>query len=135
MRGHIAIFAEVLTIACLTSICADAINSDVLKPFFGVPGPAEVMEGVRHACNFLQGSEDSSFPSGHMVLAGAFAGVLMRLYSDSIWSFAALLMLIASLLIIGGWYFLSDVVAATLVGLSAGILAGERWAVHSGLPS
>ncbi len=131
VRGHISLFSEVLAIACLTSISAYAINSDVLKPFFGVPGPAEVMEGVRHGFNFLRGSEDSSFPSGHMVLAGAFAGVFMRFYSASIWSLAALLVLTAGLLIIGDWHFLSDVVAGAFLGVSAGILAGEGWAVHS----
>jgi membrane-associated phospholipid phosphatase len=91
------------------------------------------MHGVRHAFNFLKGSGDSSFPSGHMVLAGAFAGVFMRSYSASIWPLSALLGLAAGLLIIGDWHFLSDVVAGTFVGVSAGILAGEGWAVHSDL--
>jgi membrane-associated phospholipid phosphatase len=135
MRGHLSLFAEVLAIACLTSICAYAINSQVLKLFFGVPSPTEVMEGVRHTFNFLKGSGDSSFPSGHMVLAGAFAGVFMRFYRTSIWSLSALLVLAAGLLIIGDWHFLSDVVAGTFLGVSAGILAGEGWAVHSDLQS
>jgi membrane-associated phospholipid phosphatase len=135
VRGHTSLFGEVLAIACLTSICAHAINSDVLKPFFGVPSPAEVIEGGRHTFNFLRGSEDSSFPSGHMVSVGAFAGVFMRFYSASIRSVAALLVLIAGLLIIGDWHFLSDVVAGTFLGVSAGILAGEGWAVHSGQQS
>jgi membrane-associated phospholipid phosphatase len=135
VRGHISLFGEVLAIACLTSICAYAINSDVLKPFFGVPSPAEVMEGVRHRFNLLLGSGDSSFPSGHMVLAGAFAGVFMRFYSASIWLLSALLVLAAGLLIVGDWHFVSDVVAGTFLGVSAGILAGEGWAVHSDLES
>jgi membrane-associated phospholipid phosphatase len=131
VRGHMSRFGEALAIACLASICTYGINSDVLKPLFGVPSPAEVMEGARHSFNFLKGSANSSFPSGHMVLAGAFTGVFMRLYRGSTWLLSALLVLAAGLLIVGDWHFLSDVIAATLSGVSAGLLAGEVWAVHA----
>jgi len=130
VRGHIAPLGEALAIACLASICAYGMNSAVLKPFFGVPTPAEVMEGAGHSLNFLQGSGNSSFPSGHMVLAGAFAGVFMSLYSASARLLSALLLLAAGLLVFGGWHFLSDVIAGAFAGVSAGILAGEAWAVH-----
>jgi membrane-associated phospholipid phosphatase len=131
VRGHLSPFGEALAIACLASICTYGINDDVLKPFFGVPVPAEVMDGARHSFNFLQGSGNSSFPSGHMVLASAFAGVFMSLYRASVWLLSALLLLAAALLVVGGWHFLSDVIAGTFAGVSAGILAGEAWTVHS----
>jgi membrane-associated phospholipid phosphatase len=35
------------------------------------------------------------------------------------------------LLIAGDWHFVSDVIAGTFVGVSAGILAGEVWLAHS----
>jgi len=135
VRGHISRFGEVLAIACLASICIYGINSGVLKPFFGVPIPAEIIQGVRHSFNFLKGSANSSFPSGHMALAGAFAGVFMSLYRASAWLLTALLVLAAGLLVVGTWHFLSDVIAGTFVGVSAGILAGEVWTVHSKLPA
>ena len=135
VRGHLSRFGEALAIACLASICTYGINSDVLKPFFGVPIPAEVMEGARHSFNLLKGSGNSSFPSGHMVLAGAFAGVFMSLYRASVWLLSALLVLAAGLLVVGDWHFLSDVIAGTFTGVSAGILAGEAWTVHSKPPS
>ena len=134
VRGHISRFGEALAIACLASICAYGINSGVLKPFFGVPIPAQVMEGAKHAFNFFGGSGNSSFPSGHMVLAGAFAGVFMRLQRTSVWPLSVLLVLAATLLIIGGYHFLSDVIAGSFISVSAGILAGQAWAVHSKLP-
>jgi membrane-associated phospholipid phosphatase len=135
VRGHISRFGETLAIACLASICTYAINDGVLKPFFGVPDPAEVIEGARHSFNFLNGSSNDSFPSGHMVLAGAFAGVLVSLYKVSVWPLSALLLLAAALLVVGGWHFLSDVIAGTFAGVSAGILAGEAWAVHARPPN
>ncbi len=131
VRGHISRLGETLGIACLASICAYGINDIVFKPFFGVPAPAEVIAGARHTFNLLMGSEQSSFPSGHMVLAGAFAGVFMRLYRASLWPLSALLLLAAVLLVIGDWHFVSDAIAGTYIGVLAGIMAGEAWAVHS----
>lgn len=130
VRGHISRFGETLAIACLASICAYGINDQVLKPFFGVPAPADVVHGARHAIHFMQGFASSSFPSGHMVLAGAFAGVFMRIYRGSIRLLCALLLLAAALLVLGDWHFISDVIAGAFLGVSAGILAGEGWAVH-----
>jgi len=125
-RGHLSRFGEATALACLTSICAYAI-----KLFFGVPNPAAVLHGARHAFDLLAGSSNCSFPSGHMVLAGAFAGVFMRLYRASILPLSALLLSAAVLLIVGDWHFVSDVVAGTFLGVSAGLLAGEVWLAHS----
>jgi hypothetical protein len=66
-----------------------------------------------------------------MVLAGAFAGVFMRLYRTSILPLSALLLIAAVLLIAGNWHFVSDVIAGTIVGISAGLLAGYVWLAHS----
>jgi membrane-associated phospholipid phosphatase len=129
MRGHLSRLGETLGIACLASICAYTINDEVLKPFFGVQDPVAVLHGARHAF-FAMSFADGSFPSGHMALAGAFAGVFMRLYHASVRPLAALLLLAAALLIVGDWHFLSDVIAGTFVGVSAGILAGEGWLAH-----
>jgi membrane-associated phospholipid phosphatase len=131
VRGHISVFGETLVIACLASMCAYVINDHLLKVFFGVPNPTDVMHGARHSFNLWMGYENSSFPSGHMVLAGAFAGVFMRLYRASIWPLSALLLTAAGLLLVGDSHFLSDIIAGAFLGTSAGILAGEGWAAHS----
>jgi len=130
-RGHLSPFRETTVLACLTSICAFAINDSTLKFLFGVPNPDAVLHGTQHAFNLLSGSAKSSFPSGHMVIAGAFAGVFMRLYRTSILLFSVLLLFAAVLLVAGDWHFVSDVIAGTFVGVSAGLLAGEVWLAHS----
>jgi membrane-associated phospholipid phosphatase len=130
-RGHLSPFSEATAVACLTSICAYAINDVVLKFVFGVPNPGDVMRGDPHVFHLLSGSSHSSFPSGHMVLAGAFGGVFMRLYRRSILPLSGLLLIGVVLLIVGDWHFLSDVIAGTFLGVSAGLLAGEVWLVHS----
>lgn len=131
VRGHLSPFRETAVLACLTSICAYAINDSSLKFFFGVPNPTAVLHGAQHTFNLLSGSSSSSFPSGHMVLAGAFAGVFMRLYRTSILPFSVLLVIAAVLLVLGDWHFVSDVIAGTYLGVSAGLLAGEVWLAHS----
>jgi len=131
VRGHISVFGETLAIACLVSMCAYVVNDHVLKVFFGVPNPADVVHGAGHGFKFWMGSENSSFPSGHMVLAGAFAGFFVRFYKASIRPFSALLLIAAGLLLVGDWHFLSDIIAGAFLGTSAGILAGKGWAAHS----
>jgi membrane-associated phospholipid phosphatase len=42
--------------------------------------------------------------------------------------------LAAALLVIGDWHFLSDVIAGSFVGLSAGLLAGSLWSLHAKQP-
>jgi len=131
VRGRLSPFYEAAALACLTSICAYAINDGALKLFFGVPNPSMVMHGNRHTFHFLRGSSGSSFPSGHMVLAGSFAGVFMRLYRSGTLLLSGLLLIAAVLLIVGDWHFVSDVTAGTFLGVSAGLLAGEVWVTHS----
>jgi membrane-associated phospholipid phosphatase len=128
VRGYLSPFAGKLALACLTSICAYGINSHLLKEFFGVATPAEVVHGARHGFSLWMGTENSSFPSGHMALAGAFAGVFMRLNRASVWPLSALLLLAAGLLLVGDWHFASDLVAGTFFGVSAGLIVGEAWA-------
>lgn len=130
-RGKLSRLGEATALACLTSICAYAISDSTLKLFFGVANPAAVLQGSRHAFHLLTGSSGSSFPSGHMVLSGSFAGVFIRLYRSSTWLFSALLLLAAMLLIAGDWHFVSDVIAGTFLGVSVGLLAGEVWLAHS----
>lgn len=130
VRGHISRFSETLALACLASICAYGVNDHVLKPFFGVPSPADTMHGARHGFNFMMGFGYTSFPSGHMVLAGAFVGVFFRFYRASLWPLASLLLLAAALLVLGEWHFVSDVIMGAFIGVTAGILAAELWAVH-----
>lgn len=130
-RGRLSPLGEAAALACLTSICAYAVNDSALKIFFGVPSPAPVLGGAWHRIHLMRGNPNCGFPSGHMVLSGAFAGVFIRLYRKSIRPLSILLLIGCALLVVGDWHFVSDVIAGTFVGVSAGLLAGEVWAAHS----
>jgi membrane-associated phospholipid phosphatase len=133
VRGHLSPLGKLLVLACLTSMCAYAVNDSVLKLFFGVASPSAFLaEGAHHhAVHFLAGDRTSGFPSGHMVLAGSFAGVVVRLHPSSTWPLSILVLFGAGLLILGDWHFASDVIAGTFAGVSVGVLSGSLWLAHS----
>ena len=132
VRGHLPDLGKVLMIAILASITAFTANNYVLKLLFGVPQPFEVLfQSAHHGPHILAGSPMSSFPSGHMALAGGFAGVWIRLYPSTTLAFVALLAAGMALLVAGDWHFISDVVAGTFVGVTAGLMAGALWLEHS----
>jgi len=118
---------QIWSLACATSIACYVVNSWGLKVLFGVPAPIHVQRGEAHAFHFLAGSLNSGFPSGHMVLASAFAGVFIHFYRASAWQFAGLLLIGASLLVAGYFHFLSDVIAGCGIGLLAGMAVARRW--------
>lgn len=128
--GHVSRFGATLAVALLTSMCAYAVNSTVLKVFFGVPSGWELAYGARHAFALFLGTPGSSFPSGHMALAGAFAGVFFRIYRHSVLPLGLFLAFAALLLVAGGWHYVSDVIAGGFLGVSAGLLAAEVWQRH-----
>lgn len=118
-------FSMTLGLACTTSIFLYAVNVFILKIIFGVPGPSEVLRGADHTINWFAGSIDSSFPSGHMVLAAGFCGVFMQRYKSAVVPVTSALTFAASLLLLGNWHFLSDVIAGGYIGAFAGFaLAG-----------
>ena len=130
LRGTLSRFGKAVAAACVSSISAYAINASVLKVVFGVLPAGYVLTGWPHTLNWFHGTPDHSFPSGHMMLAGAFAGVLMRHYPKAALPLAAALVGGGCLLIVGNWHFVSDVLAGGFGGITAGLLAAEIWLAH-----
>lgn len=131
--GRLSPLGRAAILACLCSIAAYIFNAFVLKVCFGVPMPNDVLRGTTHAFNLFGGSPYSSFPSGHMTQAGAFAGVLMRADRRTILPLSVLLLFGAALLVIGNWHFVSDVIAGTFFGVVFGLLIatamGQRYGI------
>jgi membrane-associated phospholipid phosphatase len=130
-RGSLPKPGKALLLACCASLCAFAVNDDVLKVIFGRPDPALFLfAATQPHFHFLQGDRQSSFPSGHMVMAGAFAFAMARIYPRTLLAFLALLCAGGVLLVVGDWHFLSDVLAGAFLGGTAGFVAGELWIEH-----
>lgn len=130
VKGAISPLGKATAAACVSSICAYAINANVLKVMFGVVPTGYALTGWPHAAHLFQGTPDSSFPSGHMALAGAFAAVLMRHYPKSILPLSVCLAGAGCLLVAGSWHFVSDVLAGAFVGVTAGLVAADVWLAH-----
>ena len=130
-RGNLPPFAKALMVACCASLSAFAANDYVLKFIFGRLGPSDFFRRpTAHIFYFFQGNQQSSFPSGHMVMATAFAMVMMRLQPRTQLILIILLCVGAITLVVGDWHFISDVIAGTFVGGTAGFVAGELWTEH-----
>lgn len=132
VRGHLSEKSKAVFVAAATSLSAFVANDYVLKMIFGRKDPFHLFhDGTAQQFLFFQGDQQSSFPSGHMVLATAFAATLMRLYPRSSPAFILLLLVGALALVIGDWHFAGDVLAGTFVGATAGFVAGELWIRHN----
>jgi membrane-associated phospholipid phosphatase len=131
MAGPLPRLGEAVLVATATSLATFAVNDVALKFFFGMPNPADFLAGANHSFHIWQGSRQSSFPSGHMALAASWAFAFARLYRPALLPLCAALLVAATALVVGDWHFLSDVIAGTFVGATAGLAAGELWIQHN----
>ena len=131
IRGTLPEFAKALFVASCASLSAFVANDYVLKFIFGRQNPSVFLQGPpTHIFHFFQGDQNSSFPSGHMVMATAFAVAMIRLQPRTLPVLIILLCIGAIGLLIGDWHFVGDVIAGTFVGATAGFMAGELWNEH-----
>jgi membrane-associated phospholipid phosphatase len=128
--GHLSSGQSAMLVAIVASLTAFSFNDFALKVFFGIPNPSLFIMGAAHSFQALGGNQESSFPSGHMALAAGFAVVFIRLYRRTIIPFSVALLATAVALVVGEWHFLSDVIAGTFIGGTAGLAAGELWIQH-----
>jgi membrane-associated phospholipid phosphatase len=130
--GSLPSIAKVLLVACGTSVMAYTLNDLVLKIVFGRQSPTAFYESpLAGTFHLFRGDDFSSFPSGHMMLAAAFLGVFSRIYPRARTASLFLLALGTVLLVVGDWHFVSDVIAGTFLGFTAGLIAGELWVSHA----
>jgi membrane-associated phospholipid phosphatase len=132
VRGSLPEYGKALFIATSVSLSSFSANDYILKVIFGRQNPsAFLLKPTVRVFYFMQGDDHSSFPSGHMVMATAFAVVLIRLYPRTLPVLVTLLCVGAIALLVGDWHFVSDVIAGTFVGGTAGIVSGELWDQHT----
>lgn len=131
VRGHISQAAKAVMLAGCTAIGAYTVNDVVLKHVLGRQAvSAYLSDPLGNGFHLLQGTADSSFPSGHAVLAAAALSVIAGFYPRFLTPIITVMTLIGALLLIGDWHFLSDVLAGIFVGATAGLLVTELWKNH-----
>lgn len=117
--------SRTLMLACGVSILAYGSNH-LLKIVFGRPVPlADPPLPGMPVFHFFGGDNHSSFPSGHMALLAAFAGVLMQTYPGTRPFLPLILCLAGAAMVLGNWHYVSDIIAGAMLGLGAGLAAGR----------
>jgi membrane-associated phospholipid phosphatase len=131
VKGNLAAFYKAVFVACCASLSAFVANDYILKFIFGRQRPTDFLQApTAQVFHFFHGDHQTSFPSGHMVMATAFAVVMIRLQPRTRPILIILLCLGALALLVGDWHFLGDVVAGTFIGATAGFVAAELWIEH-----
>jgi membrane-associated phospholipid phosphatase len=114
----------VLALAGISVIASLAVNELLLKPLFGRHTLEDYFaQPSLYGFVFLHGSPESSFPSGHAVMAVSFLSVLLAFYPRRRAALLGMIGAVLIALILTGWHFLSDVAAGVVIGTIGGLTA------------
>ena len=125
ISGRTGNLSRTLMRACGASILAYATNH-LLKIVFGRPVPLTLSRtDAQLVFHFFHGNHHSSFPSGHMALLAAFAGVLWQAYPGTRLFLVFVLCVAGAAIVAGNWHYVSDIIAGAALGLAAASIAGN----------
>jgi membrane-associated phospholipid phosphatase len=128
--------AKVATIlASVSSLCGFAINGAILKPIFGRADVDEFLWTARHGFFPFHGDWRASFPSGHMVIVTSVATVFWYYYPRWRLIYLCVWASVALVLVVGGWHFVSDIIAGALWGFGVSLFSMKFWARFGPEPS
>jgi membrane-associated phospholipid phosphatase len=131
-NGNLPDLAKTCLLACTTSVLTYTLNYVVLKFVFGRQNPTAFYQShIAGTFHLFRGDDGSSFPSSHMMLAAAFLGVFIRLYPRARAASLFLILVAAVAMVAGDWHYVSDLIAGSFLGLTAGLMAGELWIRHT----
>jgi membrane-associated phospholipid phosphatase len=131
VRGSLSDFAETVIVAGVAALVSFSVNDFVLKRIFGRTDVADSLAQPATAGFHLFGGDmNSSFPSGHAVMAAAGLVAFTRVYPRWRPLAVAALVLMVVLLLVGDWHFLSDIAAGLYLGALAGAVAGDLARSH-----
>jgi len=116
-------WAEAISLSVIAATISLGLATMIFKPLFERPDPHRFVYRLRDNFGWhTQGLPFSAFPSTHAALAAAGL-IVWGLYFPR-WKTPCIVCLFAIdvLLVIGGWHFISDVLAGNLVGVTVGAL-------------
>ena len=127
-NGHVPQkLQEILIVASFSltsSVCVDEL---LLKRLFGREAPDVFLQTGVDAFNWFQGTPFDAFPSGHAVQIVSVGTVFLIGYPRQRAAWLTLMGVGLIALVLGNWHFVSDVIAGTGVGASAGIATTVLW--------
>ncbi|HEY2032997.1 MAG TPA: phosphatase PAP2 family protein [Rhizomicrobium sp.] len=119
--------SETIVLAALALALTMSINEFVLKPFFGRPTPHNFFKTGHSFFGWLRDVHKSSFPSGHAAQMASVGAVLWTRYRR--WRAPVILVvfLLCAIMIIGGWHFVSDLIAGAFLGVFCAAILQSLW--------
>jgi len=119
--------AETIVLATLSLALTVCINEFVLKPLFARPTPHYFARTGYSFFGQMRDVSKSSFPSGHAAQLSALVMIAWSRYPA--WrALCCIVFLISCLLmVLGGWHFVSDLVAGTFVGAFCAAIMMALW--------
>lgn len=122
---------EILIVASFSLTSSVCIDELLLKRIFGRETPGEFLGSGVDAFNWFRGVPTDAFPSGHAVQIVSVGTVFLLAYPQQRAGWLALMVVGLIALVLGNWHFVSDVIAGTGVGASAGIATMVLWRSRS----
>lgn len=114
-------WAEAAIVLGIAEAASYYLAEHYLKPFFARPDPARFLYQLRYGLGW-HGRSNGIFPSAHAAVAAAGLSVAGLYFERIRKACIAGLGVIAVLLVIGRWHYLSDVVAGTMLGITVAML-------------
>lgn len=112
-------------LALIISVC---LIKYALKPLFSRAIPTNFLAtGQDGFFGYDKNQSHDSFPSGHSGQAAAMFTVLLAYYPAYRWIYAAGFVLLATVLMLGEWHFLSDIIAGAFIGWTLGLVVMAIW--------
>ncbi len=107
-------------VAVALSLC---LIEFALKPLFGRSLPTEYLAYGTYTFDWFHGRLMlGSFPSGHSAQAASILSVLWAFYPRGRLIWASAFAVLATILVIGQWHYISDIIAGGYIGVAVGIL-------------
>jgi membrane-associated phospholipid phosphatase len=119
---------EVAFLVSCSALITWLINDFIFKPLFGrrtVFEPAS--NTISSSFSLLKGSYNSGFPSGHTAIIASVLAILWQYFPRYRRTYMMVLMMSSALLIVADLHNISDVIAGSFVGFSAGHLCVTLW--------
>jgi len=131
-NGHVPRkLQEILLVASFSLTSSVCIDELLLKRLFGRETPDVFLQTGVDTFHWFQGAPTDAFPSGHAVQIVSVGTVFLMAYPRQRAAWLALMSVGLIALVLGNWHFVSDVLAGTGVGASAGIATMVLWRSRS----
>jgi len=119
-------WAEAILLSAIAAAASLCLTALLFKPLFARPNPQLFVYHLRNNFGWHSpGLASSAFPSTHAALAAAGLFVLGLYFAKGRTVCIFCLLAIDALLVIGGWHFISDVLAGNMVGVTIAALGCE----------